>query len=534
MQENSQQSTQKRCFIFAIGGTGSRTLRSLIHLLAAGIKPDNNFEIIPIIIDPHQRKNDDLSRTTKLLTSYKNVRHYSNPNGFFSIKLSSLEDLKAGPSVFSDKTSFAFNLNCSGDKSKFKDYIGHSNMNPENKALAELLFSGTSIDEKGQECDLLDIKMDIGFVGNPNVGSVVLNQIVHSNEFTEFANSFQKDDRIFIISSIFGGTGAAGFPCLLKNIREGGPKGSLTNLKEAKVGAVSVLPYFQLEQNEKSAISYSDFIAKTKSALYYYDKTITSDKNKSVNVMYYIGDTPRKSYTNDSGYNGQKNDAHFVELASALAIINFLSLPDDNPHLKSETDSSGRGKAVEPVCNEFGLRDGKENEPTPNLCDFEKKGTSKLLPQPLSQFALFARYMKEEYKNNKAWKTEEKKLDDTFIKGTFYDSYLKPFFVDFELWLKELGKNNRGFAPFELDLSCSEDLKSFLKSDLKSFIKGIVPTTSILNRGPTYPNFDEFLNKYAKGKSSLSQEKKLMDIFYNATSDFLDKYYQFGTNFGGK
>ena len=61
--------------------------------------------------------------------------------------------------------------------------------------------------------------MDIGFVGNPNIGSVVLNQFKDSDEFKGFSNIFGEGDRIFIISSIFGGTGAAGFPTILKNIR---------------------------------------------------------------------------------------------------------------------------------------------------------------------------------------------------------------------------------------------------------------------------------------------------------------------------
>ena len=46
-----------RLFIFAIGGTGSRVLKSLIMLSAAGVKPLNsdgqpvkNVELVPIII----------------------------------------------------------------------------------------------------------------------------------------------------------------------------------------------------------------------------------------------------------------------------------------------------------------------------------------------------------------------------------------------------------------------------------------------------------------------------------------------------
>ena len=82
------------------------------------------------------------------------------------------------------------------------------------------MFSGKSINKHHEVVNLLDVEMDIGFVGNPNIGSVVLNQFKDSQEFKEFASNFNEGDRVFVISSIFGGTGAAGFPTILKNIRD--------------------------------------------------------------------------------------------------------------------------------------------------------------------------------------------------------------------------------------------------------------------------------------------------------------------------
>jgi len=99
--------------------------------------------------------------------------------------------------------------------------------------------------------------MGIGFVGNPNIGSVVLNQFQDSEEFRDFANNFNEQDRIFIISSIFGGTGAAGFPIILKNIRNA-PNIQNANargfLQNAKIGALTVCPYFNIQADEQSPI----------------------------------------------------------------------------------------------------------------------------------------------------------------------------------------------------------------------------------------------------------------------------------------
>ena len=93
-----------RLFIFAIGGTGSRVLKSLIMLSAAGVKPldsdgrpMNNVEIVPVIIDPH-KSNEDLKRTEQMLSAYRIIREklYGNDvngDGFFGMKISTLRSI---------------------------------------------------------------------------------------------------------------------------------------------------------------------------------------------------------------------------------------------------------------------------------------------------------------------------------------------------------------------------------------------------------------------------------------------------------
>ena len=60
-------------FIFAIGGTGARVLRSLGILLASGLKI-NADKIIPIIIDTDTQNNDTI-RALKLLNNYRKIRN---------------------------------------------------------------------------------------------------------------------------------------------------------------------------------------------------------------------------------------------------------------------------------------------------------------------------------------------------------------------------------------------------------------------------------------------------------------------------
>ena len=67
-----------KLYIFGIGGTGSRVLRSFTMMMAAGVKIGAD-EIVPIIIDP-DKANADLTRTVALMNNYRSIRkHLSFP-----------------------------------------------------------------------------------------------------------------------------------------------------------------------------------------------------------------------------------------------------------------------------------------------------------------------------------------------------------------------------------------------------------------------------------------------------------------------
>jgi len=490
-----------RLFIFAIGGTGSRVLKSLTMLFAAGIKPSSQreFEIVPIIIDPH-KSNEDLKRTERLLGNYQSIlNEVGLNNGFFNTKITTLDKLVASENRISG--SFTFNLQQVAN-TRFKDYIDFNQLSEPNKALTDILFSGKSINKRGEEVDLLDIEMDIGFVGNPNIGSVVLNQFKDSKEFQEVANNFNADDRIFIISSIFGGTGAAGFPTILKNIRDAMNNTNIDGrgfLQDAKIGAVTALPYFNIEKDIDSPIQKSDFIGKTKAALYYYKDNVTG--NNSVNSLYYIADDySGKPYKNDPGDNGQKNDAHFVELASALAIIDFLETPD------RDLTCVG-GKAVNPIYKEFGIRNDSADI---KLSDFEDN-TERKISLRLSQFTLFRKFLNEHASSaweKQPWSMGQPELNKQFFDDSFYRTNVTEFLSSFGDWLMEMSNNKRGFSPFNLD------------SNLDSLVKDKTVKPGMFS-SVDYGLYDDRLNKHSKGKTYRSSSQKLISLFFKTTEDIL-------------
>jgi len=491
-----------RLFVFAIGGTGSRVLKSLSMLLASGVKPNNSkeiFEIVPIIIDPHS-SNEDLKRTSRILNLYQSITDaVGTKSGFFSTSIKTLNNITDSENTKSD--NFTFNLQ-SVSNTKFRDYIDYNNLPESSKSLADILFSGNSIDKRGSKINLLDIEMDIGFVGNPNIGSVVLNQFKDSDEFKGFSNIFGEGDRIFIISSIFGGTGAAGFPTILKNIRNALNNSNLDSrgfLQNAPIGALTVLPYFNIETKEDSPIQKSDFISKTRSALYYYKDNVTG--NNSVNAMYYITDsyTSGKPLENDPGGNGQKNDAHYIEMISALSIINFLEI--DNSELQNES-----GKAVRPIYKEFSLRNEKEDLIFQDFAD----GTEKLISTKLTQFMMLKKYIDEKIENSvekESWSLDEPKINNQFLNQLFYRTHLNDFLDLFNDWIIEMSKSGRKFSPFNVD------------SNLNVLVKGMNVKEKYFAKKLDYSFYDNILSKISKNSKYTSSEQKMIKLFYDATKE---------------
>lgn len=456
-----------KTFVFGIGGTGARVLRSLTFLLASGIECKST--IVPVIIDP-DLNNGDLTRTVNLMQRYAMVRSALNftnngRNKFF------------GTEIF-EQCNYRLPINNSQNVS-FKEFMDMDNMTTESKAMLKMLYSDRN----------LDSNMIVGFKGNPNIGSIVLNQFAETEEFKNLANNFTDGDRIFIISSIFGGTGASGFPLLLKTLRTNDSLPNHGLINKAEIGAVTVLPYFKVNQDDSSSIESDTFISKTKAALAYYDKNIGRD----INTLYYIGDNSatQKSYDNNEGGDEQMNKAHVIEMLSALAVVDFAN---------AQSNAGG------PTYKEFGLAsDDVENI---IFSDFAP-GTIAMIRKPMTQMMLFTHYLKKMSLNSilgQQW-SKDYGLDRNFFASDFVNN-LRYVQDDYENWLKEMEDNQVGFAPF-----------TWNNNNLFDIVNGLTPTKSFFSRfkKDNYELFDKTLDKKHTSNNSEKKEQKFVELFYQST-----------------
>jgi len=463
-----------KLYVFAIGGTGSRVLRSLTMMLAAGVKTSQS-DVVPIVIDPDSA-NADLTRTVALMNKYATLRQYltfpeKGQGTFFKAKI--------------DQILPNYNLLIKDTEDRqFQQFIELPAMNKQNQAMMRMLFS-----EKN-----LASSMNVGFKGNPNIGSVVLNQIVNSEDFITFANSFEKGDKIFIVSSIFGGTGASGFPLLLKTLRTGDtfPNNDLIN--KAEIGAVTILPYFKLEQSEDSEIDSSTFISKAKSALAYYENNIS--KNNQINALYFLADNMSNTYANHEGGTQQRNSAHLIEFLAASAAFDFANKHHEGPA----------------VNKELGLKD---NHRTIHMDSFYDELTA-MLRMPLTQLMLMTNCLRDKFDfvSKKNLAANNGNFDEDFYNAPFMQN-LRWFLDEYRLWLSEMKDNKRSLDLFNFD--CGDEPFNV--------VVGQKPK-SLFTMLSNYNLFYDRLNNAVK-KTKGDKESRWLEMYSIATAQLAKEKFGF-------
>lgn len=448
-----------RTFVFAIGGTGARVLRSLTFLLAAGVKgTSTKKEIIPIIID-YDIDNGDTNRTQEILECYQTIHRnaYSIEdevkNRLFCTPVSKLKEIANvnDENEFNQNSKFEVFLGKENTDITFADHIKMSSLGGPLQPTYDLLralYDNTPEDSKTTE---LNLNLEKGFKGCPNIGCVVTRSLENSVEIQQFLNNVNEDDRVFIIGSIFGGTGASGIPMLLDLIRE------REDLSNTPVGILAVAPYFKVSRDVKSAIDSDTFCAKTKAALDAYD--LGKSVNIKADAVYYVGDDKvEESFPNHEGSKEQKNDAHLVEMVGGMCAIHFMNEKDHNFH---------RGD-VDAAFYEFGM---SSTENPIGYLSFTNE-TRDLVINPLVRLVLFNKFC-QDYMLVKG----EGEKNDTWLRNTGLSKEregkkaLETFIDYFNKWIAELAGKKRPLTLFRPEKDYAElfyDIKT-----VKNMVFGI-------------------------------------------------------------
>ncbi len=506
-----------KLYLFAVGGTGTRVLNSLLIQLASGIVAKDTDQIIPVIIDTDVN-NGDFQRFRNTWKLYNKIHS--------SLFTGTSEEQEMGK-FFRTKVEEPLQLTIGREDETLSEMLNLGNLSAhgfnETKLLVELLFKQ----------EHLTMDLENGFLGNPNVGSIVLKKMVQSKDFKEFSQSFTQGDKIFIINSIFGGTGAAGYP-LLCNIFRDPSANYINNIKlinKAPIGAITILPYFEVDvekfQSGDSVINSNTFLTKTKAALDYYGKFIDG----KVNNQYYIGDCRKSLYENVEGGIKQKNPSNFIEFASSLAIIDFL-----NRQSKKSVDEID----INTEYFEFGI----ENDTS--LLDLGSiDGNGQSVDKHLTSFMIasvfLTNFLNKSLRNTRTAWVRDLDINNDFERSEFITA-LKDFSqVYYYNYLNQLNDDchTRKFQPFVLNFTnhkdevfSSEMSQLKLSIDERTIFKLVHNRSAIIKDGIIKKDkivFDDLITQKSKdmeaGKET-SLEKRFVDLLHETCSDIFDTRFK--------
>lgn len=517
----------KRLFVFGIGGTGCRVLRSLNFLLAAGIDGlGYDTQVFPIIID-YDAENGDKKRTLKCINNYANIHkiayanHPDQQNQYFVTRVREMRDALADEGMRGNNSSYELVFTPKQGEKKYKHSIGYGDLVGENlintQFLLESLYDASPEEGRAE----LEIDMTVGFKGNPNIGSVVFHELQATPEYKDFVQLFNPaTDRIMIVGSLFGGTGSSGIPELIMSIRNHNEIG----IQQARLGVIMVLPYFSLPPKSGSPIHSTLFNSKTKAALSYYQD---SGINKLINSIYYIGDKNETILDHQIGGENQLNRANIVEFISALSIIHFINSDPDN--------SRGGNSATEYYKYAIeGTLYGNNGKQAVNLLDLVKDTENSYVFTALNSLTMALKYFHECVEEDKRsmgsvqwyrelgidtlnWEKKTSATENNPLKDLCY--YLHEFYDMYKEWLDELADEKNGHSLSLYNLTTPDDRGNYGFHTLfshKEQVKGDKKTTPTISK----KDFDAEINgafsdkgHFRNGQLTTQKEFIFMDIF---------------------
>ena len=198
------------------------------------------------------------------------------------------------------------------------------------QALFDLLFMN---DKEEQH-----LQLDEGYRGRAHVGSAAFLAALASGPnklFDSIQRIAEKSNgakiNVFFIGSAFGGTGAAGFPTLARNLHRMRRDRAFPNAQNIRIGGLLMLPYFNFnapEKEEQAVVTADELLPKTKLALEYYHNL--RQHERSFDLFYTLGWPEQYPLGyHEPGANEQANPALPTEMLGASAAIHFFRRMND-------------------------------------------------------------------------------------------------------------------------------------------------------------------------------------------------------------
>ena len=323
-------------FVMGIGGTGMRCIESLIHLCAMGMFDDTEIHLLALDTD---KDNGNFARLKEVKESYLKTK------GLDAAHRTTLKETFFSANIHYYEFSPNYDV-----KSDFKSVFNYGDTqfnNPEQTAIADLVFTK----------NVKNFNLRHGYRAQTHLGSMMMYHSIleaaRSNQNNQLKSYLQKliqvsqngGARVFILGSVFGGTGASSIPIIpqaLSKAAEIISNGAANILKDSYFGSTLLTAYFNFKTptgddfSKHKIIATSDkFALNSQVAMMFYDDDTTV---KSTYQKFYMIGTPgiewnpmakEEQTATITGGAEQRNDSHYIELLAACAALHFLRTPED-------------------------------------------------------------------------------------------------------------------------------------------------------------------------------------------------------------
>ena len=313
---------KKNYYIILLGGTGAKCGEILIHMCANGYLECDRLTILYIDSD---LENGNANQFKEVMEAYiKCQEKYRIPSSSIS-------------GFFKTKIEFQFQSPVEG-YNRFIDLAVPSGQDTAKINSAEILMKALYSEEEQ------NMKISEGFFAHPNVGAAffaanvdkILEKLCRlvENDKKEIGNV-----KIFVIGSIFGGTGASSLPTITKYLKRKlvGESDNKNINNQIKIGGCMMLPYFsfsrdnmreQVLSGEDVDVEADKFATKTRSALKYYNYVDGKQDNNIFECLYILGHDRYdvRGYYQTAGA-AQKNMPQITEFYSAMSAVDFFDQP---------------------------------------------------------------------------------------------------------------------------------------------------------------------------------------------------------------
>ena len=311
-----------QCHLIGIGGSGAKSVEAALHLFAAGLGPKQ----VSIRFIDADVSNGNLDRANETRRHYDDARQRlrDQNRGALSASCRLFRTELLPPDAGSLWSPIP-----PGNRKTLRDLFNRNLMSPDSRVLFDSLFQaeGNGLVPNEQTMPLTE-----GFRGRPSVGAAITHAMAQEQNSTWSAllkaieDSKSEDVRIFLVGSVFGGTGAAGFPVIARLLRHALEEEGIH--RGVEIAGAMLLPYFRFPESRDPhsigiAAKPDTFIEQSRGALdYYYN--LQKDERVFDN-LYMIGWPQLISLPIPAtGGKRQNNPPLMPELYAALAAARFF------------------------------------------------------------------------------------------------------------------------------------------------------------------------------------------------------------------